>query len=275
MIQFNKNQLPIVLILNLLLALLFAQKSVAEEVYRVHVPFTKAQSSSLVLAASEQPSNLEIIYADQNQKYLEAIRYGNGDIFIVHSHFAEWLNRQHNFLPVAQLSLANSILLVTPKENTDIFDYTDLVRKPVCNSMPLDAGFMMMANLYEGYPSFPIIDNGHDTSQLIESNALDNCDGLAIDQQKFERFDESVQAKFEVLGTSEKPDYLVLMASLDALTKITTEQPNLILSPVVKSLRNVSRTLIAENGYSASWKQIETGSIPAFRSAFLDNYWAK
>jgi hypothetical protein len=257
----------------ILFSLVLAAESNIPDAYTVQLPFKHAQVHQEAIEQELEHGLLSIRYADQHQKYLSSIRYAQSDVFIVNAHFAEWLNRVHNYLPVAQLSQPSPTLLIHPKEDIDVFDYTDLMRKPVCNFIPLDAGFMMLAELYQDYPSSPLIENGYDTTKLVENEDLNGCKGVVISQRQFERLDSQLSSKYEILGASKNADTLILMASIDALTRITQQEPVLIRSPVIQSLRQISQNLANSQNYRAEWKKVDKQILKNARSSLLDQYW--
>jgi len=246
--------------------------------FSVHVPVKSEELISKFYDDQTQEldySGLSISFADQHQKYLNSIRYGSGDFFIVEPHFALWLNREHNFLPVAQISVADTLLLVTQKQDISIFDYTDLIRKPVCNRMPLDAGFLMLNRLYAKLPSAPIIDNGHNILAITQHQDVSGCRGFVISQTLFQSLEADIQSKFETLHSSDKKNYLLVMASLDALTRITDNNTKLINSPVIQSLRQLSKNITRQLGQRQAWLQPDRQKLDQASSEILDNYWLK
>lgn len=181
---FTKKTFFLILVCLLLTpSAVFADADKQSQEISLYLPLSDKDSllsSDLETFLSQQKlAKIKVKTIDHWHQFQQNIRHGKNGIYFVPPHFAAWAIHNHNFKPLVRIAEPLSYVITTQKNNSEIFELSDLQDKTICVDQPLNLNYLLINNAFHKRSISPKLVFTKPFEQIQDGNNL-NCDAYSV-----------------------------------------------------------------------------------------------
>lgn len=263
------------LLIGLLLSSITIKVSQAQEIdFYIH---TQPQSNPVLIKSLQlefNNANLAHIKVKNTHfwhPYIQGLRQGKKGFYLAAPHFSAWTINKHQFIPLIKLAGTLQYVLISRRNDINIFEVNDLARKRICASKAPNLDFILANNALQKSLNSPQIIAKESAFHSMRSN--DNqCDAFVISEHLFKQY--SLQQPFEFIRLQESQTYpnYAFLSSPNIDPAIQFKFKKIIMSKNVQTLLkpvfdNYSSKPILLSANNEDYSKVQ--------NPYLEKIWAK
>ena len=210
-----------------------------------------------ILQSALNKANLSFIQVKNTDfwhPYSQGLRNGKSGIYFAAPHLSAWAVNKHKFVPILKLAGNLQYVLVSRRNDIDIFEIRDLARKRICTSKAPNLDFILASRALSSSLNSPIIVAKKSAAAAMIANDED-CDAFAVSEHTYIKFSRKEPYKFIRLQQGKKHQNYAFIGSpnidgdtLNRLKKVLlSTEISTLLAPLYSHYSLKPRLVRAQN----------------------------